>query len=282
MFPLKESDVTVRFAFGRNWQDYVSHLPATAPAEAERSLGQMLGADAVKGKRFLDVGSGSGLFSLAAVRLGAASVHSFDYDSDSVACTRSLKERFASDAGQWVVERGDALDEDYLATLGTWDLVYSWGVLHHTGDMWRAVANVAGLVRAGGRFYVALYNDQGTLSRFWLLVKRLYIGSPRWFQKIMDVVFFVVFASVLFVLDVVRMRNPFKRHDGTARRGMTLYTDVVDWIGGYPFEVASADSVIAFMRGRGFALEKLIDVGFRQGCNEFVFVKEGGVGASGR
>jgi 2-polyprenyl-6-hydroxyphenyl methylase/3-demethylubiquinone-9 3-methyltransferase len=201
-------------------------------------------------------------------------VHSFDYDSDSVACTGSIKERFAPDAGHWTIERGDVLDEAYLSQLGMWDVVYSWGVLHHTGDMWRALVNVTGLVAPSGRLYIALYNDQGSLSRLWLTVKRFYVGSAGWMQKIMNAVFFAAFAGVLFVLDLLRGRNPLRRHDGTARRGMTLYTDVVDWIGGYPFEVARPLDVVAFMRGRGFAVERLIDVGFRQGCNEFVFVRK--------
>ena len=233
----------------------------------------MLGDGALSGKHFLDIGSGSGLFSLGAIRLGAAVVHSFDYDRDSVACTQSVKDRFAPDAAHWVVERGDVLNSSYIDKLGLWDVVYSWGVLHHTGDMWRAVANAAALVAPGGCLYIALYNDQGWLSRFWHGIKKFYVRAPRWVQRIMNVAFFIAFSGLLFVLDLARLRNPLMRHNGTARRGMTLYTDVVDWIGGYPFEVARVADVLAFMSDRGFLLDKLIDVGFRQGCNEFVFVK---------
>ena len=264
----------MRFGFGSNWQAYAKHVDVAAIAEAERSQVEMLGRDSLRGKRFLDIGSGSGLFSLAAVRLGAERVHSFDYDSDSVACTRSIKDRFAPDAGAWTIERGDVLDDGYMRALGSWDVVYSWGVLHHTGDLWRALANVTKLVRPNGRLYIALYNDQGVVSRFWLAVKRLYVGSGRWIQKLMEIVFFAGFAGILFALDLVRLRNPRQRHDGTARRGMTLYTDVVDWIGGYPFEVARCADVVTFMENCGFAIERLIDVGcLRNGCNEFVFVR---------
>lgn len=267
--------MATRFAFGRNWQDYAAHLPPSASSEAESSLTEMLGVKALEGRRFLDIGSGSGLFSLGAVRLGAQSVYSFDYDPDSVACTQSVKDRFAPNAAYWTIERGDVLDDSYLGNLGSWDVVYSWGVLHHTGDMWRAISNAVTRVAPGGRFYIALYNNQGWLSGFWHGIKKFYVHAPRWIQRIMNVIFFLVFAGVLFVLDLARFRNPFIRHNGRARRGMTLYTDVVDWIGGYPFEVARPDQVISFMTERGFVLEKLIDVGFRQGCNEFVFVNRG-------
>ena len=263
-----------RFAFGRNWQDYAAHLPLSASAEAESSLTEMLGLAALAGKRFLDIGSGSGLFSLGAIRLNAAAVFSFDYDLDSVACTQSVKDRFAAATGHWTVERGDVLNDSYVGKLGTWDVVYSWGVLHHTGDMWRAVSNAAALVAHGGRFYIALYNDQGWLSRFWHAIKKFYVRAPHWIQRIMNVFFFMGFAGLLTVLDLARLRNPLVRHNGTARRGMTLYTDVVDWIGGYPFQVARVADVIAFMRARGFSLDKVIDVGFRQGCNEFVFIRD--------
>lgn len=130
-----------RFKFGANWKGFLAVLNEERIVLAEQSLRNMLDMD-LKGKRFLDVGSGSGLFSLAARRLGAI-VHSFDYDPQSVACTEELRHRyFPSDDG-WTVEQGSALDTQYLAHLGQWDIVYSWGVLHHTGAMWRALANIA-------------------------------------------------------------------------------------------------------------------------------------------
>ena len=61
--------------------------------EAKASLKQMLDVDSLTGKTFLDVGSGSGLFSLAAIMLGVK-VYSFDYDPQSVACTTELKRRY--------------------------------------------------------------------------------------------------------------------------------------------------------------------------------------------
>lgn len=170
-----------RFKFGANWQEFLAVLNDERIALAEQSLRNMLKVD-LKGKRFLDVGSGSGLFSLAARRLGAT-VHSFDYDPQSVACTEELRRRYFPNDEKWTVEQGSVLDQDYLKTLGQGDVVYSWGVLHHTGAMWQALENVIPLVRVGGTLFIAIYNYQRISSSVWLRVKRAYNHLPsalRW------------------------------------------------------------------------------------------------------
>ncbi|MEW6589792.1 MAG: class I SAM-dependent methyltransferase [Pseudomonadota bacterium] len=171
-----------RFEFGANWAQFLNVLNDERIALAEQSLSTMLGVSDLQGKRFLDIGSGSGLFSLVARRLGAT-VHSFDYDPQSVACTAELKRRYHPDDPDWTVEQGSALDKDYLHTLGQWDIVYSWGVLHHTGAMWQALENVTPLVRPGGTLFVAIYNYQRGTTPVWTWVKRAYSRLPdglRW------------------------------------------------------------------------------------------------------
>src|SRR6267143_2607810 len=159
-----------RFAFGENWARFLALLDDQRIRDAEESLQSKLEVENLAGKSFLDVGSGSGLFSLAARRLGAR-VHSFDYDPQSVACTEELKRRYFLDDGNWVVEEGSVLDRDYLASLGAFDIVYSWGVLHHTGSMWQALENVVPIVKPGGILFIAIYNDQGKRNRRWRSVK---------------------------------------------------------------------------------------------------------------
>src|ERR1051326_4457152 len=155
---------TSRFAFGKNWQRFLRHLAEERIAVACDSLSSMLELPSLAGKTFLDVGSGSGLSSLAALRLGAARVHSFDYDAQSVACTAEMKRRYAPAAEHWTIERGDILDDAYAHALGSWDIVYSWGVLHHTGRMWDAIGAAARVVADGGALFIAIYNDQGRMS----------------------------------------------------------------------------------------------------------------------
>jgi 2-polyprenyl-6-hydroxyphenyl methylase/3-demethylubiquinone-9 3-methyltransferase len=259
-----------RFAFGENWREFLAQLNHERIAEAERSLRQMLEVNDLAGKRFLDAGSGSGLFSLAARRLGAT-VHSFDYDPHSVGCTLELRNRFFPGDGEWTVEHGSVLDADYLHLLGHFDVVYSWGVLHHTGDMWQALDLVATRVSPrGGKLFIALYNDQGRKSRYWRLVKQSYCRLPRPLKPLILYPAGAVLWGPRTLLDLARLK-PFEAWRNYHRnRGMSPWRDVVDWVGGYPFEVAKPEAVFEFLRGRGFTLAKLVTT-VDYGNNEFVF-----------
>ena len=263
-----------RFAFGRNWARFLETLNETRIEQAEKSLVEKLEAESLAGKRFLDIGSGSGLFSLAARRHGAR-VYSFDYDPMSVACTRELKRRYFPGDADWVIEAGSALDTEYLQSLGQFDIVYSWGVLHHTGEMWKALGNAAERVAPGGRLFVAIYNDQGTRSIRWKKVKKLYNQLPRGMKFLVVIPCFFAIYWRAMVKDILRLR-PFHtmRHYGKDR-GMSMWRDLIDWVGGYPFEVASPEQVFEFYKARKFSLSWLKTCRGAMGCNEFVFQKAG-------
>lgn len=272
----KELNSGKRFAFGSNWAKFLRGLNETRIVEAELSLQRMLKVDHLRGKRVLDVGSGSGLFSLAARRLGAI-VHSFDYDPESVACTQQLRQRNDPTDIGWTVEPGSVLDADYLRTLGSWDIVYSWGVLHHTGAMWDALGNVAPLVAPGGLLFISIYNDQRGMSRWWRWLKRTYNRLPRPLQLPYTVAVMGPHEVLRFAATTARTRDPrayFKHiihYAEKNKRGMSYWHDLVDWIGGYPFEVASPEAIFDFYMARNFELIALKTCGGRCGCNEFVF-----------
>ena len=271
-----ENDGGRRFEFGENWQNFLSVVDEERAAEASASLCAMLGVSSLEGMSFLDIGSGSGLFSLAAAQLKASRVHSFDFDPGSVGCTQELKRRFLPDCESWTIEQGSVLDRSYLESLGTFDVVYSWGVLHHTGNMMRALENAALPVASGGRLFISVYNDQGLRSRIWRTIKRIYNRLPNGMRTpyvilVMaprELMSAALASARLHPMDYVRTWTEYRR-----RRGMSRWHDRVDWVGGYPFEVATPELVFDFYRERGFSLDQLKTCGGALGCNQFVLVR---------
>jgi 2-polyprenyl-6-hydroxyphenyl methylase/3-demethylubiquinone-9 3-methyltransferase len=267
------SDPAEHFAFGENWRKFSALVSDERIRAAESSLASMLHVDSLEGSSFLDIGCGSGLFSLAAARLGAGRIHSFDYDNDSVECTAAVKERFLPEKADWTIERGDIADPEYSNGLGSFDVVYSWGVLHHTGAMWEAMTNACALVAPGGTLFVSIYNDQGRRSKAWRRVKRLYNDLPRPLR----VPYALVITIPRHVPTIARATATGKLGEYVRswvrprERGMSRWHDVIDWIGGYPFEVAKPEEIFRFCRDRGFILRELETQGGDLGCNQFVF-----------
>lgn len=261
-----------RFEFGRNWRQFLRIIDEPRIRRAEASLASMLREPALTGRTFLDIGSGSGLFSLAARRLGAR-VHSFDFDGDSVECGRELRRRYFPDDASWIVEQGSVLDREYMGRLGTFDVVYSWGVLHHTGRMWDAVDAACRAVSPGGKLFIALYNDLGSRSTRWRAIKRLYNRVPRRLQPLLTAVAMAPEEAKAVARAALRGRplEYVREWSGYDDRGMNRWRDMVDWVGGYPYEVAKPEEVFEFCRARGFTLTALKCGGVGLGCNEFVF-----------
>lgn len=254
-----------RFQFGQNWNNFLSVLDEERITEAENSLKQKLEVEDLQGKSFLDIGSGSGLFSLVARRLGAQ-VYSFDYDPEAVACTQQLKNRFFAEDENWVIEEGSILDLEYLNGLGQFDIVYSWGVLHHTGAMWQALENTTSLVLMDGKLFIAIYNDQGWKSKYWKLVKKQYNKNnlSKLILTIVHLPFLLIFPLILRLL-IGRFKG---------RRGMSAWFNLIDWLGGYPFEVAQPQEMFNFFQKQNFKIINYNLCQGKMGCNEFIFQKQ--------
>jgi 2-polyprenyl-3-methyl-5-hydroxy-6-metoxy-1,4-benzoquinol methylase len=261
-----------RFAFGANWARFLSILTDDRIAAAENSLQNTLGVIDLKDKTFLDIGSGSGLFSLAARRLGAR-VFSFDYDPDSVACTNELRRRHYPEDDFWRVEHGSILDKRFMDTLGDYDVVYSWGVLHHTGQMWNAIELASKRVKKDGLLYLAIYNDQGIVSHFWWIIKYIYNKLPQILRQPYALSIKILSNTIVIIKYTIKL-SPMSAIKplllNKKNRGMSWKYDVYDWIGGFPFEFARYDVLKDYLELRGFEL-----VGGTPGrsaaCHEMIF-----------
>jgi SAM-dependent methyltransferase len=265
------AEADVRFAFGENWLRFLKHVDDARIATAVDALKGALRVDDLAGRSFLDAGSGSGLFSLAAVRLGAARVHSFDYDRDSVACVERMKDGYAPGAERWTIEPGDVTDQGYCASLGSFDVVYCFGVLHHTGAMWRSMNNLTETVAPGGLLYLSIYNDEGVLSVLWRRAKRLYQRLPPrlrpFFAALAWAPFEIKYAVLGAIFEPRAYLSTWTRRD----RGMSKWHDIVDWVGGYPFEVAKPEEVFDRCRANGLELVGLSTGRGYSASNKFLF-----------
>jgi len=261
-----------RFEFGKNWRQFLGVLDEARIRRAEESLAAMLRTSDLSGKRFLDIGCGSGLFSLAARRLGAR-VHSFDFDPDSVGCAVELRRRYFPNDPDWTIEQGSVLDREFMRSLGTADIVYSWGVLHHTGRMWEAIDLACGAVAPGGQLFIAIYNDLGSRTRRWASIKKLYNRLPRPLRPALTALAIAPEEAKALARAVLAGRPLEYVRAWTAcnDRGMNRWRDAVDWVGGHPYEVATPEAIFEFVRTRGFTLSNLKCGGVGLGCNEFVF-----------
>lgn len=261
-----------RFKFGANWIRFLEVLSDERISAAEKSLTEMMEGENFQGIRFLDAGSGSGLSSLVARRLGAK-VTSFDFDPQSVACTEELKRRYFADDPEWIIERASILEGDSFTHLGSFDVVYSWGVLHHTGAMWLGLENMISAVAPGGRLFVAIYNDQGWKSHCWWLIKFIYNKTPRILQPVYAYTLGAVVTTLNLIKYTIKLRPmmaiaPLIGYQRS--RGMSVTHDLIDWIGGFPYEFATFEVIQNYMEARGFQLQK----GKRAqslGCHEMIF-----------
>ena len=264
-----------RFQFGQNWSQFLPTIDDERIQQAEKSLKEMLEVESLAGKTFLDIGSGSGLFSLAARRLGAR-VHSFDFDPKSVYCTTELRKTYFRDDDSWKIQEASVLDGEFMKSLGQYDVVYSWGVLHHTGDLWTALENAQQRVAPEGKFFIALYNDTGSQSTRWFHIKKAYNGLPGVLRTPFAALVMLPGEAKQLISSIVLLK-PSRYLDTWTNyrknRGMTKWRDIIDWVGGYPYEVSTPDEIFDFCRERGFLLTKLKCGRVGLGCNEFVFLK---------
>ena len=251
-----ETQLNSHFSFGKNWSKLIGQVDSRKLQAAIVDLRSFLGQ--CEGREFLDIGCGSGLSSLAAYHLGAGKITSIDIDPINIENTKKLKANFdVPDSYPWTVRVGSIVSSEDVKSLPKADVVYSWGVLHHTGAMWQGITNAASLVKGDGMLYLMIYRD-AVCAPIWKVIKRTYVESPGFVQYLIR----NTFAGVQIAGMLAKHRSPRKVRQviadyGLTSRGMSWYIDSTDWIGGYPFEYAEAETVIAFLAKAGFKLRKI-------------------------
>ena len=257
----------IAFSFGKNWEEFVRKNFNQERIEiSKKYLLEFLGLQDLSGKYFLDVGCGSGLFSLAALEAGAMKVVSFDVDSYSVKTTEKLRQMRGNPIN-WIVLEGSILDKTFTSNIEPADVVYSWGVLHHTGRMWEALENTSNLMKKNGLLYIALYTTTNK-SEYWLKVKKKYNRTSKIGKKCMEISYIIGHT----VVQMFRLKNPLTYiRDYKKKRGMSYFTDVKDWLGGYPYEYAKIEEVLRFCHNK-LSLE-LINIKTGEANTEYLFQK---------
>ena len=270
---LNEINSGNRFEFGKNWIRYLDDFDDIKLNNAEESLKNMLNLETLKGKSFLDVGCGSAIFSLAAKNLGA-NVVSVDYDPNCITCANNLKNKFYKNDDRWTILEGSAINKDFMVSLGQFDIVYSWGVLHHTGEMWNALNYIDDNVKEQGKLFISLYNDQGFMSKVWKYIKKLYVITPRFLKFLIAFPCLIALWGPTMLRDLIALKPFISWRNYNRNRGMAAYRDLLDWVGGYPFEVASPDKVFLFYKQKNYSLKNLVTISGGHGCNQYVFQKD--------
>lgn len=258
------------FDFGQNWKEFSERaLTKERYAQAQHDFAELTAGITLQDHNLLDIGFGQGLTLLCAIGSGAK-VYGLDINPKCRDVFHYNRDRLRpEDTNDAQVAVGSILDTQIVGLADSWrpggyDIVHSWGVLHHTGRMWQAIENAASLVRPGGHFILAIYNRHWS-SPLWTAIKRIYVSVPRFFQKLMD----WLFVPIIYIAKLIATRrNPLQME-----RGMEFYYNVVDWVGGYPYEYASREEIEAFLHSRGFKLERFVPTIVPIGCNEFIFRK---------
>ncbi len=254
--------MSTTFEFGKNWKTFIEkHFSEERAYVAYTSLLNSLAKENLNGLDFLDIGSGSGLHSLAAFRAGAKRVVSFDYDENSVATTKALW-HMEGEPQNWIIMQGSVLDRNFMAGLGKFDLVYSWGVLHHTGNMWQGIENSLLPMHENSILFIALYSD--TIYRDssyvgwptpekWLEIKQKYNSGNKFTKKRLEYsyIYYNYFKSAGFKPGaLIRAYQNFARDvkKYSKDRGMEYWVNLRDWLGGWPMEFVVEQDFIDFMK----------------------------------
>lgn len=236
-FKAKATNLTINgdFSFGYNWLDFVrNRLTENIISSHQNNLKEIydkIGID-LAGKSLFDIGCGSGLSSLSFQRLGCNKIISLDIDQYSVQASNLTKEKFSRNPSEWQIHQGSILDISVVED-ESMDVVYSWGVLHHTGDMWNALRKAVRPVKKGGLFHVALYRS-----------------GPNYTTHLEEKFKFKFADRESKLHTLFKRKKGFKGSFDVNERGMNKFHDSLDWLGGIPYEVCDPEILESWLKDR--------------------------------
>lgn len=255
----------MRFDFGKNWQSY-SHNALTPERieQARQDFRQLVDGIDLQNKHFIDIGFGQGLSLIVASEMGASTL-GIDIDELNIlALKTTLKLMGSTKLPKVQVE--SILNPSFVGeNKGRFDIVHSWGGLHHTGNMRQALVNSCSLVADNGYFICSIYNQHWS-SFLWKGVKWSYNYMPPMLQPLMVWLFYPI---IYLAKWIVTGKNPKRK-----QRGMDFYHDVVDWVGGYPYEYASEHQIQKMVSEQGFKMLAVFPARVPTGANEYIFRKD--------
>ena len=255
----------ITFSFGENWKNYLRTIDDHDIQSAVQDILEWIPAEQIAGRIVADIGCGSGIHSYCFYMQKPDGLVSVDVDQYSVEATNILRKR-AGDPSNWVVSTNSILDAEFLNKAGVFDIVYSWGVLHHTGNMWKAIENASSLVKPSGLFWISLY-AKGPKYEKDLQIKQKYNNFSNSGKKLF------IYKKIVKLMwkRMKKGQNPLTWNEKVIR-GMHKYHDIVDWYGGLPYEVASRSEVESFLGQRGFELVRVKEATERA-CSVYLFRK---------
>lgn len=256
------------FSFGQNWLEYNQNwLTEEKLNQAKEHFDKLCGGIDFTNKKFLDVGFGQGL-TLFLASQKQAQCQGIDIDPKNITAFEVAKKKLGSvekNLAPIQVQVASILDAQFVTqNHEAFDIVYAWGSLHHTGQMYPALKNCLSLLKPGGYFVCAIYNRHWS-SGTWHWIKKNYNRSPHWLKKL---AIGLLIPPIFLAKWLVTFKNPLKM-----KRGMSFYYDVIDWVGGYPYEYASAEEMFAFFKKNSLKKIRWQKANVPTGCHEYVFQK---------
>lgn len=278
---MKQEDLTrpeAHFAFGGNTTSYAEMVTDVEIVGAKKALSLLLGGTRLHGQRLLDIGCGSGLHCLAALRFGAKEQRAVAYVPDRAATTQALLERYAPAGTVFRVPQVSVFSLD-PSKLANFDTVHPWGVFDHTGDMGRAICCAESMCAPERRFAFAIYRCIW-MDWFWRIENRWYAKVTSLAQARAQGIHVGPFRLGLLVTG-----RSFRMYLANchSNRGMYFQHDLHDWMGGWPYESVQPSEVDSLMGSLGFVAERAVTrkgklLGrypglFGSGCDEYVYMR---------